>query len=137
MNGTAAPRETAHVRTAAARPPHNQELGARGESLAAAYLEERGYRILDRNWRNRHGELDLIARDRDTLVAVEVKTRSGLGYGPPLAAITARKASRIRRLLLDWIRDHEAHAPKLRVDAIGITMRERESPRIDHLRGIA
>ncbi|EYT52995.1 hypothetical protein H490_0111340 [Leucobacter sp. UCD-THU] len=115
---------------------HNQTLGARGESLAAAFLEERGFVILDRNWRNRYGELDLIALDRGALVAVEVKTRSGRGYGSPLSAITARKAGRLRRLLLDWAREHRTRASELRVDAIGITLGPSGAPGIDHLRGI-
>ncbi|WP_024356417.1 YraN family protein [Leucobacter chironomi] len=115
---------------------HNQALGARGEAIAAAFLEGRGFVILDRNWRNRYGELDLIAYDGRALVAVEVKTRSGDGYGSPLSAITARKAGRLRRLLLDWARAHGTRAPELRIDAVGITLCNTQAPRIDHLRGI-
>ncbi len=127
--------KTVHDR---ARPiPHNRALGARGEALAAAYLESHGYRILDRNWRNRSGELDLVAQDRAMLVAIEVKTRSGDGYGNPLEAITARKMARLRRLLLDWAREHDARGGGLRVDAVGITIRPGGAPRIDHLRGIS
>lgn len=128
---------TAAHGTATRGPSHNRELGARGEALAASYLEGLGFRILDRNWRNRHGELDLVAQDRNALAAIEVKTRSGMGYGGPLEAITARKASRLRRLLLDWVRAHEANAPELRVDAIGIVLVRGEAPRIEHLRGIS
>lgn len=116
---------------------HNQQLGARGEAIAAGYLEGLGFCILERNWRNRSGELDLIARDGDTLVAVEVKTRSGTGYGNPLEAITVQKMARLRRLLLDWARGTEARGAGLRVDAVGITLRGDERPRIDHLRGVS
>lgn len=119
------------------RTAHNQQLGARGEAIAAGYLEGLGFRILERNWRNRRGELDLIARDGDTLVAVEVKTRSGTGYGNPLESITVQKMARLRRLLLDWVRAAEACGAGLRVDAVGITIRGDERPRIDHLRGIS
>ena len=115
----------------------NREIGARGEEIAAGYLAGRGYVILDRNWRSSHGELDLVVRDGSELVAVEVKTRSGTGYGSPLEAITARKAARLRRILLDWVRDHHHGRASLRVDAIGIVMRPRETPRIDHLQGIS
>lgn len=124
----------------ALHPPkatHNQQLGAKGEAIAAEYLEGLGFHILERNWRNRKGELDLIARDGDALVAVEVKTRSGSGYGNPLEAITAQKMARLRRLLLDWIRTTEARGVSLRVDAVGITLRGDERPRIDHLRGVS
>ena len=117
---------------------NNRTLGARGERIAAEYLESRGIRILDRNWRSDHGELDLIARDGPYLVAVEVKTRSGTGYGSPLQAITMRKASRLRRILFDWVRAHEeSRGTELRVDAIGIVLFPGELPRIDHLQGIA
>lgn len=119
------------------RATHNQTLGARGETIAAAYLEGLGYRILERNWRTRAGELDLIARDRQTLVAVEVKTRSGDGYGHPLEAITAQKMSRLRRLLLEWVRSTGVHGTRLRVDAVGITVHTAGRPRIDHLQGIS
>lgn len=136
MDSTAA-HGTAVAGADEARPSRNRELGARGEALAAGYLEGLGFRILDRNWRNRHGELDLVAREGQALVAIEVKTRSGTGYGGPLEAITARKSARLRRLLLDWARAHEAHAPLLRVDAIGIVLRRGEAPRIEHLRGIS
>lgn len=151
---------------AAARPvrpaSHNQTVGARGEAIAAAYLEGLGYRVLDRNWHSRYGELDLVVVDPGgtdagadggvSLVAVEVKTRTGLGYGHPLQAITQRKADRLRRLLLDWCRSSEANATGLvddagrptrpwwellRVDAIGIVLRPGVSPRIEHLRGIS
>jgi putative endonuclease len=116
---------------------HNQLLGARGEIIAAGYLEGLGFSILERNWRNRNGELDLIARDGNALVAVEVKTRSGTAYGNPLEAITVQKMARLRRLLLDWVRETNARGTALRVDAVGITLRGDERPRIDHLRGVS
>lgn len=117
--------------------PHNRDVGAQGERLAAEYLETLGYRVIARNWRDgRAGELDLIVRDGDCIVAVEVKTRSGAGYGHPLEAITALKASRLRRLLLSWVRAHAPGVARLRVDAIGITLRRGEQARIDHLQGI-
>ncbi|MBK0420070.1 YraN family protein [Leucobacter sp. CSA1] len=125
--GGAASRDTAH----------NRRLGAQGEAMAAEHLEQHGYRLLARNWRTRDGELDIIALDGDTLVAVEVKTRRGSGYGSPLEAITMRKARRLRRLLLAWVRAERPGIPRLRVDAVGITLRPGDRPRIDHLRGIS
>lgn len=117
--------------------PHNRTVGARGERLAAEYLESLGYQILSRNWRDgRRGELDLVARDGEYFVAVEVKTRTGIGYGHPLEAITAQKAGRLRRLLHSWVRERAVGTPRLRVDAVGITLNRTERPRIDHLRGI-
>ena len=117
--------------------PRARALGDRGEELAANYLEDRGYHILARNWRIARGELDLVALDGDTIVAIEVKTRSGTGYGNPLEAITLQKAQRLRRLLLSWVRAERPAAQSLRIDAIGITIRAGERPRIDHLEGIS
>lgn len=116
---------------------HNHRIGARGEMIAREHLERRGCTILAQNWRHRDGELDLIVRDGETVVAVEVKTRTGLGYGHPLEAITPRKAHRIRRLLGAWARAHTARGTRLRVDAIGIVLRDGERPRLDHLQGVA
>ena len=64
-------------------------LGRRGEDLAARYLEQRGLVILSRNWRCRHGEIDLVATDSHRLVVCEVKTRSGTRYGEPAEAVDA------------------------------------------------
>ncbi|KUF06232.1 YraN family protein [Leucobacter sp. G161] len=121
-----------------AEPGHNQTLGARGELIAAQYLIDRGFRIVERNWRCRYGELDLIMRDGSTLVAIEVKTRSGTGFGSPLEAITARKAARLRRLLLEWATATNHRSSPLRVDAAGIILRpDGSAPRIDHIKAIA
>jgi len=133
-------RDPGVMTTADSAPPpdaRNQRLGAHGEDLAADYLRGRGCVLLARNWRDgRRGELDLIVRDGACVVAVEVKTRTGTGYGHPLEAITARKAGRLRRLLLAWVRQQAVRPSHVRVDAIGITLRPSERPRIDHLRGI-
>jgi len=116
---------------------HNRSLGARGESIAARYLEGAGYRILERNWRGgRSGELDIVAAEGEAIVAVEVKTRAGIGYGHPLEAVTAAKARRVRRLLLDWARERRPRSSRLRVDAIGIVLCGDAPPRIHHVRGI-
>lgn len=114
----------------------NQMLGRRGEQIAAEYLAARGMRILDRNWRSAHGEIDLVVQDATHVVAVEVKTRSGTGYGSPLQAITPQKAARIRRTLFDWAREHKMRGAALRMDVIGIVLRSGEPPRLDYLRGI-
>ena len=119
-------------------PTHNQSLGAQGEAYAEQFLLERGYRRIAKNWRCRYGELDLIMRDGRAYVAVEVKTRSGLGYGAPLEAITTSKAARLRRLLLEWARESGNRGSLLRIDAIGIVLQPGGSaPRIDHIQGIS
>jgi putative endonuclease len=70
---------------------NNQSFGRQGEDLAVEFLTEEGYEILERNWCFKHHEIDIIARDHDDLVIVEVKTRSGNSYGEPSTAVDFRK----------------------------------------------
>ncbi|HWM16290.1 MAG TPA: YraN family protein [Microbacterium sp.] len=97
-------------------------LGRAGEDRAARYLEERGYVVLDRNWRIREGELDLVVARPGELVVVEVKTRRGDGFGHPFEAIDDRKQSRLWRLAVAWIAAHpdQAQGRRLRLDAVAI-----------------
>jgi putative endonuclease len=102
---------------ATARSTRSSRVGRRGEQAAAAYLEERGYRILDRNWRSpyadQRGELDLVLRHRGALVVCEVKARTGGPLAHPAEAVTPEKLARLRRLAALWLREHaraSAHA---------------------------
>ena len=97
-----------------------QLLGKYGEDLAAKYLEDRGYCIVARNWRTSAGEIDLIARQNQKLVFVEVKTRNGSGYGHPFEAITTAKIARMRRLVAQWCEQNDTVGLKLRADAIAV-----------------
>jgi putative endonuclease len=97
-----------------------QDIGRYGEDRAANFLEDRGYEIIDRNWRSQIGEIDLVARDKDRLVFVEVKTRSGSGFGHPFEAITANKVARMRRLVADWCIAKKVSGVKVRLDAIAV-----------------
>ena len=82
-------------------------LGRWGEDLAAQHLVATGAVLLDRNWRCREGELDLVAREPDgTVVFCEVKTRSGTGFGEPAEAVGPVKARRIRALAVRWLQEH-------------------------------
>ncbi|MGP5726968.1 YraN family protein [Arthrobacter rhombi] len=99
---------------------HNQELGQRGEVLAAQYLMGRGIHVLARNWRCPIGEIDIVADDAGTLVAVEVKTRSGLGFGHPAEAVDAVKLRRLHRLASAWCRAAGQPRRRRRVDVIAI-----------------
>jgi putative endonuclease len=111
-------------------------LGKRGEELAAGYLAEHGYRILERNWRCRDGEIDVIAQLADQIVFVEVKTRSSVAYGHPLEAITPAKLARLRRLAAAWCAQADAHPARIRLDAIAILDADGAGPSIEHLAGI-
>ena len=112
-------------------------LGARGERLAAAHLERRGLRILERNYRTRLGELDLVAFDGVRLVFCEVKTRRA-GSGRPWDALGSTKQSRVRAMARQWLaeRTDRPHAPELRFDAIGVTIDARgRLVALEHLEG--
>jgi putative endonuclease len=110
------------------------DLGSWGERIAAAYLTNAGLRLLDRNWRCREGELDIVARDRDALVFCEVKTRRGTGYGHPVEAVTPVKQRRLRTLAHRWLAAHDEHAPELRFDVVGVLVRPSRPAVVTHLR---
>lgn len=113
----------------------NQGVGARGEQLVAEQLTAQGWTILDRNWRCSIGEIDIIAEDPDGVVAlIEVKSRTGLGYGAPLESITYAKERRLRQLAGVWLSTHEAR--RVRIDAVGVVLRRGYAPQVTHVRGI-
>ena len=114
------------------------QLGAMGEALAVDHLTRMGLRILHRNWRCRYGELDVIAADtaQATVVFVEVKTRSGDGYGGLAQAVTQRKVGRLRRLAGLWLASQDECWAAVRIDVIGVRIGRRRTPEITHLQGI-
>jgi len=110
-------------------------LGAYGERVAAAHLVEAGMSILERNWRCDIGEIDIVARDGDTLVVCEVKTRRGAEYGSPLEKVTSDKAERLRRLAARWMADRHAHPADVRIDIVGVIRSRRGRAQVEHVRG--
>jgi putative endonuclease len=117
-----------------------QEVGARGEDLAVAALEQAGMQIVSRNWRCRAGEIDVIALEavagRRTLVFCEVKCRTGLGFGGPLEAITYAKVRKLRQLVAQWLADERLQVDEIRLDAIGVVLQAGRPPELTHVRGI-
>lgn len=115
-----------------------QELGRWGEEFAAQHLTAAGLTILDRNWRCSAGELDIVAQTAEGIVVfVEVKTRSGTGYGEPVEAVNCKKADTLRRLAWLWLSARRpAGAHELRFDVIGIVRRPTGAPVMTHLRGV-
>ncbi|MEO6530648.1 MAG: YraN family protein [Specibacter sp.] len=112
-------------------------LGQTGERMAADYLEDRGIRVIDSNWRCPRGEIDLVALDGEELVIVEVKTRRSRRYGDPLESLTRAKVLRLRTLAVLWAREHQHVLGAVRIDAVGIVLDNSASPSIDHLKGVA
>lgn len=110
-------------------------LGAYGEQVAAAHLVAAGMAIVERNWRCEMGEIDIVARDGDTLVVCEVKTRSGGQFGSPLEKVTPAKAARLRRLAARWIVERGLHPDDVRIDLVGVTRQRRGAAEVLHVRG--
>lgn len=111
-------------------------LGRWGEDEAARHLTALGWTVIDRNWRCPSGELDLVAREPDgTVVFVEVKTRSGRGYGDPLESVTWAKVRKLHDLALWWLREQNHPVRRVRIDAIGL-VRDRDGIDLTHVRGI-
>ena len=111
------------------------QLGARGEKLAARYLRRRGFKILYRNFRGRQGgEIDLVCRDRDTLVFVEVKTRTREDFGRPLEAVGSQKQRRISLGALAWLRLLGNPDIFFRFDIVEVAIAEGAPPKIELIR---
>ena len=112
----------------------NLSVGERGESIAEAYLRGRGFTILEKNYRGKTGEIDIVAREGDTIVFVEVKARRNLAYGPPQLAVTRFKQRQISRTALTWLAHHRKPNAIARFDVIAILVPEHELPQIEHIR---
>lgn len=96
--------------------------GKKGESIASSYLKKSGYRILETNYRCAMGEIDIIARDKDVLVFVEVKTRSSEELGYPEQAVHIRKQKKISQLALWYLEENKLTGAKARFDVVAVTM---------------
>jgi putative endonuclease len=102
-------------------PGKKQRLGAFGEEITAHYLQQRGDEILERNWRIREGEVDLISLGSDGIFHfIEVKTRSSLAFGHPLEAINREKAHRLQRLALAWLATHGCLGCEYTIDVAAV-----------------
>jgi putative endonuclease len=112
------------------------ELGRRGEKLAADHLIASGFEIVERNWRCSQGEIDIVATKDSELVFVEVKTRSSLAFGHPLEAITVAKLARLRRLAAAWCEAPPGSHFAIRIDAIAILAPMRGLIEIEHIQRV-
>lgn len=110
------------------------ELGREGEDLAVRVLQDAGLVVIDRNWRCRHGEMDIVAIDHTGSIVVfcEVKTRSGDGFGTPFEAITQTKRRRLRTVAAAWLADRNSPWVRTRFDVIGIRWPTGARPTVEH-----
>jgi putative endonuclease len=112
-------------------------VGRYGEDVAVRHLTAEGLVVLGRNWRCPQGEIDVVARDGDTLVFCEVKTRRSLRFGSPLEGVTAAKAARLRRLAVRYLEAAGCSGVPVRIDLVGVLVRPRGAPAVEHVRGVA
>jgi putative endonuclease len=126
----AAAPETGHL------PTNNKSVGNQGEEIAANYLTARGYRILERNFRCKGGEVDIIARDPGdkSLAFIEVKARRSLTYGVPQLAVTPFKQRQISKAALTWLSKNRLHDTNARFDVIAILLHTGAAHSIEHIR---
>lgn len=114
---------------------HN-DLGKWGEEVASAYLEQKGYRIIERDWRSGHRDIDLIAISATDIVFVEVKTRSSRSYGEPYEAVSAQKLRNLRSAIHHYVRSRNP-SRRPRFDVISIVMTDLIRPEIEHFEDIS
>ncbi len=107
-----------------------QDLGQLGEKLACDFLRKNGYQIIDQNYRTRGGEIDIVAKDREMIVFVEVKTRVSTAFGYPEEAIDERKQHKLAMTAECYLSAHHLYDSDYRIDAVGIEM-ERDGRLID------
>lgn len=111
-----------------------RRLGQWGENVAALQLEAKGLVLIERNWRCRDGEIDLVARDGEVVVFVEVKTRRGREFGAPEEALTSRKAQKLMHLGQLYMAEHEMDDVNWRIDLVAVELDGRgRLLRCDHI----
>jgi len=107
-------------------------LGIKGENLAVTFLKEKGYRIIARNYRTSLGEIDVIAQDGNTLVFIEVKTRTDELFGRPFEAVNKKKRHKMKNVALLYMKRHERNFP-VRFDVVSIFYKANGKKEIEHI----
>jgi len=100
--------------------PYKRAIGTKGEQLAVKFLKKRGYKILQRNYRRRKGEVDIVCYDHGTIAFVEVKTRHSDKYGPPELSVTEAKKRQIAKVALQYVAEKKIEGTSLRFDVVSI-----------------
>lgn len=114
---------------------YRKSLGALGEEAALAHLSGKGYRLLERNYRCRLGEIDIIAEDGETVAFIEVKTRSSLLFGAPQEAVDQKKQRKIRQIAQYYLLAHGLEGRTVRFDVITVLYSRTGGFAIEHLKG--
>lgn len=111
---------------------NKRDIGKEGENIAANYLIEKGFEIIERNYQYGHGEIDIVAIDKDYLVFVEVKTRLNLEYGEPEYAINPKKIKQIKKMAELYLFDKEIEEASCRFDVVAILFQDESNPKINY-----
>src|SRR4030066_896774 len=99
-----------------------KELGKKGEEVALRFLKKKGYRIIERNYVCKMGEMDIIAKEKDTLVFIEVKTRTSTLFGPPQLAVNSSKQRQLSKVALNFLKEKQLEDVKARFDVVAILL---------------
>ena len=100
-----------------------KELGKKGEEVALRFLKKRGYRLIEKNYVCKMGEMDIIAKEKDTLVFIEVKTRTSTEFGPPQLAVHSSKQRQLSKVALNYLKEKQLEDVKARFDVVAILLR--------------
>ena len=107
---------------------YQRDIGSQGERIAADYLEDKGYQLLDTNYHTRYGELDLVMIEKDTIVFVEVKTRTSVAYGFPEESVTELKMEHLENAGLLWLQENPEAPDDWRIDVVSIFLDRHGQP---------
>ena len=107
------------------------QVGQIGEKAAVAFLEHRGFHVLQRNFRNKLGEIDIVAKDGDTICFIEVKTRKTDAFGSPLESITAAKQRKIIHVALSYLKSQGRVEANVRFDVVSVILGDEEGPQVE------
>ena len=112
----------------------DQKTGSQGENIAVSFLEKQGYIVLARNYRQRFGEIDIVAEDQGVLVFVEVKTRKNDRYGSPFEAVDFRKQQKLSMMAQDYISRNNMEDSAARFDVVAVRLGSGSQPKVELIR---
>ena len=112
---------------------NSKELGKAGEEIALKFLKEKGFEIIEQNYRYGHGEIDIIAKDGEIIVFIEVKTRKNLEFGPPEMSVTKNKQRQIRKIAGAYLLEKNIKDVDCRLDVVAILLNKNLPPEINHI----
>lgn len=107
-----------------------QKFGEKGEAIAVGQLKKEGYKIIETNYRTKLGEIDIIAKDKNTIVFVEVKARRSVNFGSPKEAVSIQKQKKISMVALYYLKTTKQMTTKARFDVVAVNL-NRDKPRVE------